>query len=44
MTLAENVAHMFSGMPHVEAVALSGSRTAEGFDEKSDFDSTFCSR
>ncbi len=38
INLAENVAQTFSEIPNVEAVALSGSRTAEVFDEKSDFD------
>lgn len=34
----ENVAKKFGRLSRIEAVALSGSRTAEGFDEKSDFD------
>jgi predicted nucleotidyltransferase len=38
MSLIENVAQKFSEIPEVEAVALSGSRAAEAFDEKSDFD------
>jgi len=38
MRLAENVAQKFRELPQVVAVALSGSRTAEVFDEKSDFD------
>lgn len=38
MALIENVAQKFSERPHVEAVTLAGSRTAEVADAKSDFD------
>lgn len=34
----ETIAQKFSALPHVEAVALAGSQTAEAADEKSDFD------